>query len=109
MSENTPESSNGWNQWSKHVLLELERLNLTINAISRDIQKIKEDTVLKSDVKSIETKHENDIKDFNHAFDNFRLESTKELTMIKAKIAIFAAIIGTVFGALSNQITSFFN
>ena len=32
--------TNGWNEWSKHVLLELERLNICYNEIHKDVADI---------------------------------------------------------------------
>jgi len=37
------ENSNGWNEWSKHVLKELERLNSNYESLSSKIDSIKSD------------------------------------------------------------------
>lgn len=33
-------ADNGWNEWSKHVLAELERLNECYNGVNSQLQKI---------------------------------------------------------------------
>jgi hypothetical protein len=35
------EHQNGWNEWSKHVLIELERINNNTEALREDVQDIK--------------------------------------------------------------------
>jgi hypothetical protein len=37
--------NNGWNEWSKYVLKELERLNIVIEKQSEQLQQIGEDIV----------------------------------------------------------------
>ena len=37
------EKTNGWNEWSKHVLKELERLNGCQEQIEKDVKKISVD------------------------------------------------------------------
>jgi len=42
------EKPNGWNEWSRHVLAELKRLNTCYETLDDKIDKLKEDvTVLK--------------------------------------------------------------
>lgn len=35
------DKTNGWNEWSKHVLLELERLNTCYSDISKEMNELK--------------------------------------------------------------------
>ena len=45
---------NGWNQWSKHVLLELERLNACYETASKSIEKMSNSTaVMTSEYKGL--------------------------------------------------------
>ena len=46
------EANDGWNEWSKHVLLELERLNEKFEAIRTDITKVQNDITKLSTIKS---------------------------------------------------------
>lgn len=34
-------NENGWNEWSKHVLKELERLNLSMDGLHSELQSVK--------------------------------------------------------------------
>jgi len=37
---------NGWNQWSKHILAELERLNSCYKTLDEKVQQIREDIAM---------------------------------------------------------------
>ena len=41
-----PESSNGWSEWSKHVLLELERHDKLLGSIDMKVNRIQTDIAL---------------------------------------------------------------
>ena len=38
--ENSPQKSNGWNEWSKHVLAELERLNDKSDTLTNEMRDV---------------------------------------------------------------------
>jgi hypothetical protein len=40
MSDEELKSKNGWGEWSKHVLIELERLNKNYSSLSDELQKV---------------------------------------------------------------------
>ena len=85
------EKSNGWNEWSKHVLKELERLNNNYESLSGKIDSIKGDvheevSGIKSEIvqiKSMQASNENsldDIKSWKSRMEyNGVLKGTKEL------------------------------
>jgi len=64
--------SEGWTQWSKHVLLELERLN--------------------NDIEKEQDKRE----DRNEVVDNKINDMSTELTKLKVKMTIIAVVISSI-------------
>lgn len=43
MTDGIPEKTNGWNEWSRHVLAELKRINDTCDNLDNKIQAVSDD------------------------------------------------------------------
>lgn len=75
--------TNGWGEWSKHVLLELERLNERTEGISTKINDMKSELMML--VKEVEN-----IKGLEEKIHNINVE----LATIKMKFSMIGAAIG---------------
>lgn len=42
-----PPNDNGWNEWSRHVLAELERLNNCYESIKKDVSELRSENLSK--------------------------------------------------------------
>jgi len=81
MGETTAYNGGGWNEWSKHVLAELERLNKNIDAVRTEIQTIKFQAVSREDY-----------RDLRKDADRLKIE----IAVLKAKSAIIGGIAGII-------------
>lgn len=88
------EGNRGWAEWSKHVLKELERLNINSESLSTRIDSIKTDLHLElSDLKTEITKVKSmqysldEVKQWKKLYENYSvLKSVKELDDWKSEI-----------------------
>jgi hypothetical protein len=94
--------NNGWNEWSKHVLLELERLNEKSEVIRAEISKVQNDITKLSTVKDgIE-----DLKEWKKNVDEVASPSqlkelrgtVEELKMFKTKAVTIFAVVQVLMG-----------
>jgi len=109
MSGDNIEQRNGWNEWSKHVLLELERLNNGIDNLHTELQDVKSGmqqiAVVETQLLEIKTwkKEMNDVvspaqfKDIIKLIDDLKNFKTKAITVF----AVIQTIIATVLMALA--------
>jgi hypothetical protein len=73
---------NGWTEWSKHVLLELERQNKSQEKMEAEM--IKQFTVMRDEIADLRT----------------------EIAMMKVKMNIYASGIGLVAGSIASIIVA---
>ena len=93
MAENG-EKTNGWNEWSKHVLKELERLNTNYESLHDKIDSIKEDvgeeiSTLKNDITKVKamTYSLDDMKAWKKQYEEEAvLKTVKELKKWKSDV-----------------------
>jgi len=90
------ELHNGWREWSRHVLTELERLNKTISSVHKEINNLRNETVLKED-------H----RDLRREFDKFKLATATQLAVLKTKSALIGAVSGLLVGGLITALLGF--
>ena len=86
MAENG-EKSNGWNEWSKHVLKELERLNNNYENLGEKIDSIKGEVREEiSDIKTDITK----VKAMGHTVDEIKAwkKSYEDAAVLKTQIEV---------------------
>lgn len=90
--------TNGWNEWSRHVLLELERLDEDIKELQRCVGKNKDDTSSK-----ISECH----KALMDRLDSLRTDNEKrfgdmrtDLVTLKVKVALIGGFAGLVASGL---------
>lgn len=86
MAENGAKS-NGWNEWSKHVLKELERLNSNYENLGEKIDSIKGDVREEiSDIKTDLTK----VKAMGHTLDEIKVwkKSYEDAAVLKTQVEV---------------------
>jgi archaellum component FlaC len=88
---------NGWNEWSRHVLKELERLNDNYEDIKTEISDIKEDI---GKVKALQYSL-NEIRDWKKSVDDVASPSQlKDLRDEVARLKTFKTVSTTVWAVI---------
>jgi len=99
-------NDDGWNEWSKHVLLELERLNEKSEAIRAEISKVQNDmtklSVLKDGIEDLKEWKKN-VDEITSPTQLKELKSTVEdLKTFKTKaVAVFAVVQAIMAGLIA--------
>lgn len=103
--------TNGWNEWSKHVLKELVRLNTSINEVKREMHEVKSGlakiAVNENQIVEIKTWKDN-VSDIVSAkqLDDL-VKSIEDLKLFKVKAITAFAVIQIVFGVAVTMISYF--
>ena len=98
------EIQNGWNEWSKHVLKELERLNDGIDGLHAEIQSVKHGIQRIAVVEDQTTELKEWKKDISEVCSPTQFkelkQSVEDLKYFKTKSITIFAVIQTIMGII---------
>lgn len=112
------DGSNGWNEWSKHVLYELSRLTESNENVRTDLQKFKmeitnelvkksemtelrgEMNIIREEVANTRRQSAKDLSDFAQLASNTELKNAVDLATMKTEMQSKATVRGALAGAI---------
>ena len=95
-------ATNGWNEWSRHVLLELERLDDSVKELHVKIDKNKDDLNAKVDEKCQAIL--NEIVGIKDKFTDKINDMNRQVTALKVKVALIGGFAGLIISGIVSLI-----